>query len=90
MTRQEYVAIFMGEYVPALEAAVAAQPTEYAYPVSEVPIVAERMRAAFERGSYNHTGYAIKLACKRLGIKHTRGAMEAFFDLGVGLKIEVE
>lgn len=72
---------FMDVYLPALVDAVRNHPSEYAFPESEAPIVAERMRAAFERGSYNHDGRAIKAACKALGIKHTRKSIEEFISL---------
>jgi hypothetical protein len=71
----------MEAYETALVAAVTEHPDEYGYPVSDVPKVVERMRAAIQRGSYNHDGYAFKSACKALGIKYTRSAIEAFITL---------
>lgn len=81
-TRENNVGIFVDTYRAALVEARAKQPDLYAWPAEEAPIIAERMRAAFVRGSYNHDGLAIRLACKRLGIKHTRKAMESFFING--------
>jgi hypothetical protein len=81
-TRKNNVAIFVDTYRDALVEARTKYPDQYAWPESEAPIVAERMRAAFICGNYNHDGEAIRLACKRLGIKHTRKAMEAFFTNG--------
>lgn len=72
---------FMEVYGPALLFEVQTNPDEYGYPETEVPKVVERMRAAFERGSYNHDGKAIKATCKFLGIKYTRTAIEAFISL---------
>jgi hypothetical protein len=70
---------FMAIYQPALrEAVLTMAPQEYGFGVDEVPAVAARMRAAFERGSYNHDGRAIRATCKALGFKHTRTAIEAF------------
>ena len=77
------LAAFMDAYRPALHAAVAARPTEYALHPTETPAAyadstATRMEAAFARGTYNHDGRAIRAACKALGIPHTRKAIEAF------------
>lgn len=72
---------FMEVYGPALLYAVQTDPDEYAFPEADVPKVVDRMRQAFERGSYNHDGRAIKAACRALGIKHTRKAIEAFITL---------
>ena len=71
---------FMAHYEPHLTAVVQERPEEYCYPVSTVPQVAQRMRAAFERGSYNHDGLAIARTCRALGLKHTRKAIEAFLS----------
>lgn len=71
---------FMAVYTPALERAVIDHPDEYPWPVENVPVVAARMRAAIEKGTYNHSGYAFKGACKALGIKHTRKAIAAFLE----------
>ena len=52
---------------------------DYAWPVCECGIVvADRMLAAIERGTYNHDSPAFRLTCKRLGIKGSRKAIEAF------------
>jgi hypothetical protein len=69
---------WMAEYEKQLAKAVAAFPTEYAYPVEDVPIVAQRMRAAFRLGSYSKSGRAIKACCKVLGIKCTYTAINQF------------
>ena len=71
---------FMAAYTPALKAAVIGHPDEYPWPVENVPVVAERMRAAIVAGSYNHSGHGFKGACKSLGIKHTRKAIAAFLE----------
>jgi hypothetical protein len=84
---------FMEVYRPALQAAVEAHPAEYALGLmldpgglNHVPETAaayadrtaRKMEWAFASGNYNHDGHAIKAACKALGIKHTRKAIEAF------------
>ena len=69
---------FMAVYTPALKDAVEQYPAEYMWPVSDVPMVADRMRAAIDRGSYNHSGRAFKATCKALGIKPTRKAITEF------------
>lgn len=73
---------WMEAYTPNLRRAVTERPDEYAFGLEGVPRVADRMRAAFERGSYNHDGHAIKWTCKALGIPHTRKAICAFLAGG--------
>jgi hypothetical protein len=65
-------------YAEQLAKAVAAHRIDYAYDVSQVPMVCERMRAAIERGSFNKEGFAFKGTCKTLGIKHTYTAINAY------------
>lgn len=77
--REVQVDRFMVFYSQALAVAVADHPDEYVFKVDMVPTVAARMQKAFLAGTYNHDGRAIKMACKAVGIKHTRTAMEAFF-----------
>ena len=79
-TRETNVNRFCESYSDCLLQALADRPEDYAYRPDDIPDVADRMRAAFIRGSYNHNGYAMRLACKAVGIKHTRKAMEAFFN----------
>jgi hypothetical protein len=69
---------FMAAYGTALEKAVTEHPDEYGYPVSGVPAVVNRMRRALEVGSYNHAGRGFAGACRALGLKHTRRAIENF------------
>lgn len=80
MIRAHQVDKFIAVYLPELEDACRAHPEEYAFPVERAGEVAERMRHAFYEGGYNHDGRAIRAACKKLGIGHTRKAMEAFFN----------
>jgi len=72
---------FMAVYEPALAEVVTAYPKEYGWPVEEVPRVATSIRAALVTGGYHHVGRAFKLTTQRLGIKYTRGSIEAFLGL---------
>jgi hypothetical protein len=72
---------FMAVYEPALREMITAHPQDYGFPPEEAHRVAESMRTAMVTGNYNHAGRAYKLTAKRLGIKYTRGAIEAFLGL---------
>ena len=63
---------FIKIYAEELEKAVVADPEVYAFKVDFIPTVVERMKAAFEKGSYNKEGHAIKATCKRLNIPCTK------------------
>lgn len=80
METKPMIDAFMAAYGPALAKARSEHPDEYAWPESLLPTVLERMRAALVRGSFNHDGYAMKGACKTLGIKHTRKAIVAYLS----------
>lgn len=67
---------FFDIYREELHKAMAAHPEEYMLSVP-ADTVADRMIEAFKNRSYNHEGRAIKATCKRLGIKHTRSAINA-------------
>jgi hypothetical protein len=71
---------FKAEYVMALRECIQAHPDIYAFPDSDAELVAGRMFAAMDKGSFSHTGHAYKLTCKRLGIKHTRAAVVQFWN----------
>lgn len=73
---------FMETYERELTIAVQAYPDEYAYPADTVPEVAGRMRAAIERGTFNHDGRGFRNTCRALGIKHTRRAIAEFLAGG--------
>lgn len=68
-------------YAEELARAVQERPDEYRFPADRVPTVAAKTRVAFSRGSYSKEGIAIARTCKRLGIKHTYAAMNAYFNL---------
>ena len=78
--REERVETFVSFYGPALKKATEDYPAEYFFKGDAVAGVVSRMRAAFIEGNYNHNARAIKDACKAVGIKHTRKAMEEFFN----------
>lgn len=75
---------FAVNYEAALGDAVRVQPDAYAYPVSEVPRVVERMMRAIRENveSVNYTGHGFRLTCKRLGIRHTKKAILNFLRGG--------
>lgn len=68
---------FRDAYEAALTKLVNGKSEEYAYPPSDVPIVAERMVNAMARGSAN-LGPAAKSAAKACGIRPTVSAIKAF------------
>lgn len=72
---------FMKVYEESLAEAVVKYPDDYKYPVSEAPAVAVKMRQAILTNTYNHDSKGFKIATKKLGIKHTRKAIEAFIGI---------
>lgn len=72
------LAAFMAVYREELTAAHAARPDLYAFPSSHLPFVADRMQEAIRRGTYSYDSPAFHSTAKRLGIKPTRTAIEAF------------
>ncbi len=69
---------FAQVYAEELQKAVLAYPEEYVWPVENVPTVAQKMIQAFRAGTYNKDSRAIKATCKRLNIKHTYTAINAY------------
>jgi len=69
---------FVKEYGQQLTHAITTQPHEYAYPLSEVPLVVEKMGRAFLAGSFNKDGIALRATCKALKIKHTYRDIEMY------------
>lgn len=69
---------FFTEYRKQLEHAILTYPQNYAYPISQLGIVFEKMRIAIDAGSFNKDSQAIKATCKTLGIKHTYSAIHAY------------
>ncbi len=62
---------FMEIYREELTNAVKSFPEDYSWPIENVPIVAEKMAAAFRANTFNKDGIAIKVTCKRLKIPYT-------------------
>jgi hypothetical protein len=57
---------------------VTEHPDLYEWPLSQVHMVAEKMRIAFENGSFNKDSLAIRATCKHFGIKFTYAAIKTF------------
>ena len=65
---------FFSEYEQQLKLAVQNHPDEYAWgflKADQVHEVAELMKVAFIRQSYNKDGRAVRAVCRVLGIRHT-------------------
>ena len=69
---------FMAVYEPAIREAATNFPNEYFFPASHAPIVAGKMKNALINNTFNHDGRAIKITCKKLGIKHTVKAINEY------------
>lgn len=69
---------FMEVYTRRLAEALMNEPHNYVWPASELPTVLAKMRNAFIRKSFNKDGYAIKMTCRELKIKHTYRDIETF------------
>lgn len=70
--------LFAAEYERQLRRAVETRPDQYCWPVEQVPAVAAKMMAAWDRRAANKDGLATVWTCKALGIKHTYTAIEAY------------
>ena len=69
---------FITEYAKQLTEVVKNNQNEYAYPVSEVPIVVQKMKIAFIKKTFNKDGKAIKATCKALKIGYTYRDIETY------------
>ena len=74
------IGLWMQVYEQKLVEAITKHPELYAYPMSEVPFIASRMREAFECGSYSKDSHAIRATCKHFGVKHTYTAIREFLQ----------
>jgi len=54
-------------------------PNEYGWPIENVPVVASKMFAALDAGTFNHNSHSFKRTAKALGIKPTRKAILAYW-----------
>jgi hypothetical protein len=71
--------VFATEYTKQLTIAVNDHPEDYYWSkTATVESVAEKMRSAFERKSYNKDGRAIKATCKALNIPYTYKGINDF------------
>lgn len=68
----------MAAYEPALYAALKSHPDDYAYGPEEVPRFLPIWRKTLQSGNFNHSGPAMRGACRALGIRPTRKAILAF------------
>ena len=75
MTNRE---LFERTYTEELTAAVLAHPDVYTWPIDAVPQVSARMMFAIDRKSYSKDSLAMRATCKKLGIKYTYTAIDAF------------
>jgi hypothetical protein len=74
---------FWQVYAEELALAVTKYPDRYAWTNTlDVPIVVNRMTAAYVKGSYNKDSPAFKATCKRLGIKYTYSGIKSWMDTG--------
>lgn len=71
---------FIQTYTEELKRAVTEHPEDYGWPVENVPTVVGKMAEAFKRKTYNKDGRAIKATCKRLNIKYTYTAINAYLE----------
>lgn len=69
---------WMEVYTRHLRDAVEKYPNEYMFSVEELPLVLERMREGFEKGSFLKEGKAIKATAKELGVKYTYKEINRF------------
>ena len=69
---------FFETYERKLAEAVRRNPADYMYGPDQVPAVAAKMRAAWERGTASKHGSACAATCRELGIKHTYKAIREF------------
>jgi len=69
---------FATTYRAELTRLVAANPADFGFAPANADTVADRMIAAFAKGSYNKDGKAVKATCKKLGIAYTYAGINAF------------
>lgn len=71
---------FIESYGRNLKRAVEEYPNDYAFHVSHVPTVLERMTKAIQERSFNKDSHAFRWTCKELGIPHTYKAIYAYLE----------
>lgn len=76
----EHQARFRTIYTESLREAVFEYPDKYYWPVENVPVVAAKMFAALDKGTFNHDSPAFRKTVKALGIKPTRTAILNYWN----------
>lgn len=71
---------FANEYRKQLKDAIAKYPDKYCYGLESADSVADKMTTAFEHGTYNKDGLAIKWTCNALGVKYTYAGINSFLN----------
>ena len=69
---------FLTHYITELEKEITKRPGEYAYAVSEAPVVAQKMTEALKRGTGNKNSNAIQRTCRKLKIPFTYAAIQNY------------
>lgn len=85
MAQQTNLDRFFDVYEDCLLHCIDTYPDEYAYGPDTAKAIAAKFKAkvaAHGFGGINKDGHAFKMTCKKLGIKHTYKAMEAFVKQG--------
>lgn len=65
-------------YAANLKKSVVEFPTEYLWPIGDLPVVLTRMYQSIDKMSFNKDSRAWKSTCKELNIKHTYQAIAEF------------
>lgn len=74
---------FFSEYEQQLKIAIQKYPEEYAWGFlkpEDTHKVADLMKAAFIKQSYNKDGRAVRAVCKVLGIRHTYADINDYLE----------
>lgn len=74
---------FEEAYLLGLEEATRKYPSDYDFGPGGHAAVVKIMMGHIRKGGFstvNHGGHGIRLTCRRLGIKHTRKAIESFLN----------
>jgi hypothetical protein len=71
---------FLELYKRNLKEQITLDPQNYAWNISELDVVFERMRSAIIRGTFNKDSKAFRLTCKELKIKHTYKDIKNFIE----------
>ena len=75
--------LFLKAYKESLIHARSQFPLDYLWSADFIPTVLERMKEAIINGTFNKDSHAFKLTCKKLNIKCTYKAINAYIKDGV-------